>query len=60
MTKGFIKSKVGTNLGFRTPDFVKQENIQRLNKFVGKKPIMPAKYGPTSVRTQHKGGGGAK
>ena len=57
MTKGFIKSKVGTNLGFRTPDFVKQANIQQLSKFGGKKPIMPSKYGPTSVRTQHKGGG---
>ena len=60
MTKGFIKSKVGTNLGFRTPDFIKQENIRKLSKFGGKKPIMPAKFGPSSVRTQHKGGGGGK
>lgn len=64
MAKGYIKSKVGADLGFRTPDFVKQSlplrgkqaNVQKLSKFGGKKPILNVKYGPSSVRTQHKGG----
>lgn len=58
MVKTYIKSKVGAELGFRTPDFVKQANIQKLSKFGGKRPVMNMKYGPSSVRTQHKGGGG--
>lgn len=58
MPKDFIKTKVGTTLGFRTPDFIKQANTQNISKFGGKRPIMATKFGPSSVRTQHKGGGG--
>lgn len=47
--KTFIKKKVGTNLGFRTPDFFKK------SKF-GSKAQM-GKFNPSQFRTQHKGGG---
>lgn len=47
--KSFIKKKVGTNLGFRTPDFVKG------NKFSNRG--VQWKNNPSQFRTQHKGGG---
>ncbi|KKU04082.1 MAG: hypothetical protein UX88_C0003G0018 [Candidatus Woesebacteria bacterium GW2011_GWC2_47_16] len=47
--KSFIKKKVGTNLGFRTPDFVKASRFS--NKGI------QGKQNPSQFRTQHKGGG---
>jgi hypothetical protein len=44
----FTKSKAGTALGFRTPDFFKQ------GKFGGK--AQQAKFNPVQFKIQHKGG----
>ena len=52
----FIKKKVGTNLGFRTPDFVKKSKFSNKG-FQGKFTRSSAVIHPSQFRTQHKGGG---
>ncbi|MBI2065993.1 hypothetical protein HYT60_00595 [Candidatus Woesebacteria bacterium] len=54
--KSFIKKKVGTNLGFRTPDFVKGSKFSNKG-FQGKFTRSSAVILPSQFKTQHKGGG---
>jgi hypothetical protein len=49
MTKKFIKQKVGEQVGFRTPNFL------RTKSFGGGKPINQQKFNVGQYKTQHKG-----